>query len=156
MSLFDDTVCFAVRSLNVLKWSRTSVIFQLTVKTVKRPFWKKALIFRPVKWKIWLIIRIDTDSYNILGRKYGLSSKKCGKFVTLYVYGCAYYPCTLQTSTRSCIRFRSKLIYHGHDLHLTTVATMSREAKVTLRRSNECWEEIFTAFGKYFFGICVK
>ena len=30
LSLFDDTVCFTVRSLNVLKWSKTSVIFQLT------------------------------------------------------------------------------------------------------------------------------
>ena len=30
ISLFDDTVYFAERSLNVLKWSKTSVIFKLT------------------------------------------------------------------------------------------------------------------------------
>jgi len=44
--LFDDSVCFAVRSLNVLKWSNTSVIFQLTghnniiENTVKKRFEK--------------------------------------------------------------------------------------------------------------------
>ena len=37
LSLFDDSVCFAVHSLNVLKWSKTC---QLAPIIIEKPFWK--------------------------------------------------------------------------------------------------------------------
>ena len=44
-----------------------------------KPFWKSLNNIGLNNWKIWLVIRIDTASYRIVGQTYGLPSQKCDR-----------------------------------------------------------------------------